>query len=487
MRQSCLIPAAALLALSALAAETWRWKDDRTASTHYSDQPGRRRGTRGPMTFGAAARHGHSAPAAATARQPLAARHRSPTPSCVVLGSGATTRPSTTSTRSPLSHRPAARTAAGPSHPGAAERQSGLRGMAGPAADFHCCENLFRGTHTLIVDGARCGRRTRSAPGPAQSVSTSGSRRCCRPAPRPARAPDAGRARALRHDGVARLLPSPLSHFEPTELFDSLSTGIVVLDAQLCLIYANVSAQDLMAVSVQPGARPAIRRTVLRSAAADSTCCAARSSDLETCTQHELVLKAVGSAAQPRSARHRSHRHAAGRAGHRHVPAARAHRCHAAPAHLARQRHPHGHGRQPAHGPPAGARGEESARRPARRRAAARSRAGRSRAARVHRHHHQRSRPADRAGRLDGRVRAAPPQQGAAEHPRDLRARGEADARRSAGTTCSWIAITIPSLPDGLFDRNQIVQALLNVARNAMQAVGQPRHASSCARACAPT
>jgi two-component system nitrogen regulation sensor histidine kinase GlnL len=29
-----------------------------------------------------------------------------------------------------------------------------------------------------------------------------------------------------------------------------------------------------------------------------------------------------------------------------------------------------------------------------------------------------------------------------------------------------------PSLPDGRFDRHQIVQALLNVARNAMQAVG---------------
>jgi two-component system nitrogen regulation sensor histidine kinase GlnL len=30
-----------------------------------------------------------------------------------------------------------------------------------------------------------------------------------------------------------------------------------------------------------------------------------------------------------------------------------------------------------------------------------------------------------------------------------------------------------PSLPDGLLDRNQLIQALLNVARNAMQAVGQ--------------
>jgi two-component system, NtrC family, nitrogen regulation sensor histidine kinase GlnL len=88
---------------------------------------------------------------------------------------------------------------------------------------------------------------------------------------------------------------SPLSQFEPTELFDSLSTGIVVLDAQLCPIYANVSAQDFMAVSLrQARGRPfselfydprqlldVLRRSL---------------SNLETCTQHELVLKAVGSA-----------------------------------------------------------------------------------------------------------------------------------------------------------------------------------------------
>ena len=38
--------------------------------------------------------------------------------------------------------------------------------------------------------------------------------------------------------------PSALSHFDPTELLDALSTGIIVLDAQLCAIYANVAAQD---------------------------------------------------------------------------------------------------------------------------------------------------------------------------------------------------------------------------------------------------
>jgi len=50
---------------------------------------------------------------------------------------------------------------------------------------------------------------------------------------------------------------SPLSHFDPTDLLDALSTGIVMLDAQLCAIYANVAAQDLLAFSVnQARGRP---------------------------------------------------------------------------------------------------------------------------------------------------------------------------------------------------------------------------------------
>jgi two-component system, NtrC family, nitrogen regulation sensor histidine kinase GlnL len=89
---------------------------------------------------------------------------------------------------------------------------------------------------------------------------------------------------------------SPLSQFEPTELFDSLSTGIVVLDAQLCPIYANVSAQDFMAVSLrQARGRPFSElfydpRQLLEVLRRSLT-------NVETCTQHELVLKAVGSAA----------------------------------------------------------------------------------------------------------------------------------------------------------------------------------------------
>ena len=43
---------------------------------------------------------------------------------------------------------------------------------------------------------------------------------------------------------------SALEHFDPADLFDAISTGIVVLDAQLCPIYANAAAQDLLAFSL---------------------------------------------------------------------------------------------------------------------------------------------------------------------------------------------------------------------------------------------
>jgi two-component system nitrogen regulation sensor histidine kinase GlnL len=45
--------------------------------------------------------------------------------------------------------------------------------------------------------------------------------------------------------------PSALSHFDPADLFDALATGILVLDAQLCPVYANVAAQDLLAFSLK--------------------------------------------------------------------------------------------------------------------------------------------------------------------------------------------------------------------------------------------
>jgi two-component system nitrogen regulation sensor histidine kinase GlnL len=49
---------------------------------------------------------------------------------------------------------------------------------------------------------------------------------------------------------IEHSLPSALSHFDPADLLDALSTGIIMLDAQLCAIYANVAAQDLLAFSL---------------------------------------------------------------------------------------------------------------------------------------------------------------------------------------------------------------------------------------------
>jgi two-component system, NtrC family, nitrogen regulation sensor histidine kinase GlnL len=49
---------------------------------------------------------------------------------------------------------------------------------------------------------------------------------------------------------VERLAPSSLSHFDAADLLDALSTGILMLDSQLCATYANVAAQDLLAFSL---------------------------------------------------------------------------------------------------------------------------------------------------------------------------------------------------------------------------------------------
>ena len=50
---------------------------------------------------------------------------------------------------------------------------------------------------------------------------------------------------------VEHAAPSALAHFDPADLLDALSTGIVMLDAQLCPMYANVAAQDLLAFSLK--------------------------------------------------------------------------------------------------------------------------------------------------------------------------------------------------------------------------------------------
>jgi nitrogen-specific signal transduction histidine kinase len=54
---------------------------------------------------------------------------------------------------------------------------------------------------------------------------------------------NAGQALAFEYDPQAAL-----SHFEPADLLDALSIGVVLLDAQLCVIYANEAAQNALAL-----------------------------------------------------------------------------------------------------------------------------------------------------------------------------------------------------------------------------------------------
>ncbi len=43
------------------------------------------------------------------------------------------------------------------------------------------------------------------------------------------------------------------ARFDGSEILDALSTGLLVLDAHLRLVYANVGAQDLLALSLRQG------------------------------------------------------------------------------------------------------------------------------------------------------------------------------------------------------------------------------------------
>lgn len=45
--------------------------------------------------------------------------------------------------------------------------------------------------------------------------------------------------------------PSVLVDFDAGDLLDAMSTGLLVLDAQLCTVYANTTAEDVLAVPLQ--------------------------------------------------------------------------------------------------------------------------------------------------------------------------------------------------------------------------------------------
>ena len=133
---------------------------------------------------------------------------------------------------------------------------------------------------------------------------------------------------------VERASASALSHFDPADLLDALSTGIVMLDAQLCPVYANVAAQDLLAFSLNM-ARGRPFADFLHDAKGLMPHPAARARDRRRHRRPRARRAPRRRAA--RGAHARCHHHAAHRP-HRHASAARARRHHAAPAHHARER-----------------------------------------------------------------------------------------------------------------------------------------------------
>ena len=84
-----------------------------------------------------------------------------------------------------------------------------------------------------------------------------------------------------------------LDHIDSTELLDALSTGIVILDSHLCLTYANVGAQDLMAVSANSARGRPFGSLFHDSAKLTATL--RRSLECsEPCAQHEVTLRPIG-------------------------------------------------------------------------------------------------------------------------------------------------------------------------------------------------
>jgi two-component system nitrogen regulation sensor histidine kinase GlnL len=93
---------------------------------------------------------------------------------------------------------------------------------------------------------------------------------------------------------------SPLAHFDPAELLDAQSTGLVVLDAHLCTIYANVGAQDLLGLGLNQ-----VRGRPLSELFADPAPLVAllrlSLERGEPCAGHEITLTPVAGVQGPRA------------------------------------------------------------------------------------------------------------------------------------------------------------------------------------------
>ena len=98
---------------------------------------------------------------------------------------------------------------------------------------------------------------------------------------------------------VERLVPSPIAHYDPADLVDALATGIVVLDAQLCVIYANVSAQDLLAMSFNQARGRPYADLLIDGTGFIGTLLRARDHG-DVFSEREITVRPTGAAREPR-------------------------------------------------------------------------------------------------------------------------------------------------------------------------------------------
>ena len=92
---------------------------------------------------------------------------------------------------------------------------------------------------------------------------------------------------------------SPISHYDPADLLDALSTGLVVLDAQLCVIYANVAAQGLLAMSFNQARGRPFAELFAEMNGLIATLKRARD-DGDVFSEREVTLRPIAAAREPR-------------------------------------------------------------------------------------------------------------------------------------------------------------------------------------------
>ncbi len=98
---------------------------------------------------------------------------------------------------------------------------------------------------------------------------------------------------------VEQYFSSPLSHYDPADLLDALATGIVVLDAQLCVVYANVAAQGLLAMSFKQARGRPFQELFIESNGLVATLRRAQQ-QAETITEREVAVRPIAVPREPR-------------------------------------------------------------------------------------------------------------------------------------------------------------------------------------------